>query len=136
PSAPNATWQRIHLPGTLTDAGIGAPLTMQPELTLLTLTRLQTKFSYVGPAWYRREVVIPPEWANHRILLELERVLWESQVWVDGHYAGRADSLVTLHVHDLSTWLPTGRHELLVRIDNREIHPGLSHRGKAYPAPG
>ncbi|HWL16376.1 MAG TPA: hypothetical protein VNR00_12275, partial [Opitutus sp.] len=60
------------------------------------------------------------------------RVLWESQVWVDGREEGHADSLVAPHIHDLSPWLPPGRHELLVRIDNREIHPGLSHRAKEY----
>jgi hypothetical protein len=131
PSAADATWRPIRLPGTLTDAGIGAPLRMKPELPLATLARLQAKFSYIGPAWYRRQVEIPPEWANRRIVLELERVLWESQVWVDSHYAGRVDSLIAPHVHDLSAWLSPGRHEVLVRIDNREIHPGLSFRAKA-----
>lgn len=135
PAADDATWRAIRLPGTLTDAGIGTPLQMKPELTLATLARLQTKFSHVGPAWYRRQVEIPPDWAKRRIVLELERVLWESQVWVNGHYAGRADSLIAPHVHDLSAWLAPGRHELLVRIDNREIHPGLSYRAKSYPAP-
>jgi beta-galactosidase/beta-glucuronidase len=134
PSTTSATWAPIRLPGTLTDAGIGAPLQMKPELTLATLARLQTKFSHIGPAWYRRQLDIPPDWAGRRIVLELERVLWESEVWVDGRYAGRADSLVTPHVHDLSAWLPPGRHELQVRIDNREIHPGLSYQAKSYPA--
>ena len=130
-----ATWSPIRLPGTLTDAGLGEPMRMKPELTLTNLAHLQAKFGHIGPAWYRREVDIPPEWANRRIVLELERVLWESQVWVDGRHAGRADSLVAPHVHDLSALLPPGRHELLVRIDNREIHPGLSLPEKKYPVP-
>ncbi|MFT3829988.1 MAG: hypothetical protein QM691_09825 [Opitutaceae bacterium] len=132
PAAAETTWQSIRLPGTLTDAGIGTPLGNKPELNMATLAHLQPKFSYIGAAWYRREVVIPAEWAGSRIVLELERVLWESAVWVDGRYTGRVDSLVAPHVHDLSAWLPPGRHELLVRIDNREIHPGLSHRAKEY----
>ena len=133
-TADDAAWHPIRLPGTLTDAAIGAPLQMKPDLTLATLARLQTKFSYVGPAWYRRQIDVPAAWAGHRILFEVERVLWESQVWVDGRYVGRCDSLIAPHVHDLSAWLPPGRHELLVRIDNREIHPGISHRATSYPA--
>lgn len=132
PATADASWRPIRLPGTLTDAGIGKPLECKPELNMATLAHLQAKCRYIGPAWYRREVVIPAEWAGRRMLLELERVLWESTVWVDDRYAGRADSLVAPHVHDLSAWLPPGRHELLVRIDNREIHPGLSHRAKEY----
>ncbi|HLP08171.1 MAG TPA: hypothetical protein VK178_08385 [Opitutaceae bacterium] len=132
PAAPTASWQSIRLPGTLTDAGIGTPLENKPELNMATLAHLQAKFRHIGPAWYRREVVIPAEWAGRRVVLDLERVLWESAVWVDGRYAGRANSLVAPHIHDLSAWLPPGRHELLVRIDNREIHPGLSHRAKEY----
>ncbi|HWL17510.1 MAG TPA: hypothetical protein VNR00_18015, partial [Opitutus sp.] len=119
PAAENATWHSIRLPGTLTDAGLGEPLQKKPDLTLATLAHLQAKFSHIGPAWYRREIVIPPDWAGRRIRLELGRVLWESQVWVDGREAGRADSLVAPHIHDLSAWLPPGRHVLLVRIDNR-----------------
>ena len=131
--AATAMERPIRLPGTLTDAGIGEPLRAKPGLTLTNLAHLQAKFSYIGPAWYRREVTVPPEWANRRITLELERVLWESRVWVDGRYAGQADSLVVPHVHDLSALFSPGRHELLVRIDNREIHPGLSFQEKKYP---
>jgi beta-galactosidase/beta-glucuronidase len=134
PAGADSGWRPIRLPGTLTDAGIGEPLKLRPELTLATLARLQTTFSYVGPAWYRRSIDVPMEWAGRRIVLEIERVLWTSQVWVDGRYMGRADSLSAPHMHDLSVVLTPGRHELLVQIDNREIHPGISHRATSYPA--
>ena len=121
-----AAWRDIRLPGTLDDAGIGEPLAKQPALTQQVLTRLQRKHTYIGPAWYKREVAIPEAWRGKQIVLELERVLWESRVFVDGAEISRADSLTTPHRHDLSAALKPGAHELMLRIDNSEIHPGLS----------
>lgn len=128
-------WQPISLPGTLDDARIGTPLALKPELTLPVLTRLQRRVTHIGPAWYRRTVDIPVNWVGQKIVLELERVLWESRVFVDGREASRADSLIAPHRHDLTAALPPGRHELLLRIDNRELHPDLSHHARSYKLP-
>jgi hypothetical protein len=129
------SWQTIRLPGTLSDFQIGTPLALKPELTVPVLAHLQSRFSHVGPAWYRRTVEIPPGWAGKTITLELERVLWESVVFVDGREAGRADSLSTPHRHDLSAFLSPGRHELVLRIDNSEIHPDVSLHIERYEVP-
>ncbi len=133
PASAPARWQPIRLPGTLDDAGIGEPLALEPELTLPVLTRLQRKVTHVGPAWYRCTVEIPADWKGRTIVLELERVLWESRVFIDGRQISRADSLTTPHRHDLTALLrPGSRHEIVLRIDNREIHPDLSLHGRAY----
>ncbi|MBC7369864.1 MAG: glycoside hydrolase family 2 [Undibacterium sp.] len=128
-------WQAISLPGTLDDAKIGTPLTLKPELTLQVLTRLQRRVMHIGPAWYRRTVEIPTAWSGQKIYLELERVIWESRVFVDGREVSRADSLVAPHRHDLTAALTPGSHELLLRIDNREIHPEVSHHATSYKLP-
>ncbi len=39
---------------------------------------------FLGPAWYNREVDIPANWKDKRIVLFLERPHWESTVWIDG----------------------------------------------------
>ncbi len=85
---------------------------------------------YVGPAWYEREVEIPPGWDGMRVELFLERCHWETAVWVDGEAAsdaaGRGNSLSVPHLYDLSTLLvpgrhrtAPGRHRLTIRVDNR-----------------
>ena len=128
-----AAWRDIQLPGTLDDAGIGAPHGKQPELTFPVLTRLQRKHSHTGPAWYQRDITIPESWRGKHIILELERVLWESRVFVDGVEISRDDSLSTPHRHDLSAALkPGARHELMLRIDNSELHPGLNRHRPSY----
>jgi hypothetical protein len=78
-------WQPINLPDTLDDAGLGRPLELDPALTPQVLTRLQRKVTHIGPAWYRHTVEIPAAWSGRSITLKLERVPWESRIFVDGH---------------------------------------------------
>ncbi|UCC98465.1 MAG: discoidin domain-containing protein [Phycisphaerales bacterium] len=73
---------------------------------------------YVGPAWYQREIDIPQNWRDKRIVLSLERCHWETKVWVDGTLAGMQDSLCTPQRHELSDLLTPGRHLLTIRVDN------------------
>ena len=128
-------WQPVRLPGTLADFQLGASLTLKPELTVPVLVHLQRRFTHIGPAWFRRSVDIPTRWTGKCITLELERVLWESCVFVDGREISRADSLSAPHRHDLSSALTPGRHELVVRIDNREIHRDASLHIDRYQVP-
>ena len=74
--------------------------------------------SYVGAAWYQKEVDVPGEWEGKRIVLFLERCHWETRVWVDGVAAGMRDSLSTPHVYDLSGMMTPGGHVLTIRVDN------------------
>ena len=75
--------------------------------------------TYVGPAWYRKEVAVPESWKGRRIVLFIERPHWETRVWVDGREAGLRNSLGTPHEYDLSDLLTPGGHSLVVRVDNR-----------------
>lgn len=135
PGDGEAGGQPVGLPGTLDDAGIGAPLTLKPALNLEVLARLQRRHTHIGPAWYAREVVIPESWAGKRIVLELGRVLWQSRVFVDGRACSTRDSLSVPHRHELGGVLKPGRHTLVLRIDNGEIYSGVSHHITRYKLP-
>jgi len=111
--------QTMPLPGTTDEAGLGVNLAMEPIASKEGLARLHRKNSFVGPVWYRRAIEIPQDWKSQRITLTLERVIWESQVWVDGREFGKQNSLSAPHVFDL-TGLSPGRHELVIRVDNRQ----------------
>jgi len=41
-----------------------------------------------GPYWYRRSVVIPPDWHQKRLWLVFEGASYHTQVFVNGHEAG------------------------------------------------
>ena len=102
-----------EFPGTTDTRGIGP---VNSEASEFHLTRA---YKYRGAVWFEREVEIPPAWAGQSVTLEMERVQWESRVWVDGRPAGMQDSLSTPHCHDLTGLLTPGRHRLTLRIDNR-----------------
>lgn len=126
-----ASWRfndTISLPNTLTLAGKGEPLRKEPELNKETLANLHQRFSYVGPAWYQRDFEMPPDWAGSDVELEIERVLWESRIWINGKVAGVRDSLCVPHRYELGGLIQPGKNTLTLRIDNREMFKiGIGH---------
>ncbi len=113
----------ITLPGTTDDAAMGTPNTLTPKLEKPQLTYLTRKNSYVGPTWYSREITIPSDWKEKEIMLNLERVMWLSQVWVDGNKVNsECESLISPHQYNLTSYLKPGKHLLTIRIDNEKRH--------------
>ncbi|WP_029906747.1 glycoside hydrolase family 2 [Prevotella sp. 10(H)] len=109
----------ITLPGTTDDAGKGIPNTLEPSIGKPQILHLTRKNSYVGAAWYKKEVVIPSDWKNKTIALNLERVIWETSVWVDGKAVPvKGESLIAPQYFDLTEYLTPGKHTICLRIDN------------------
>lgn len=123
----------IRLPGTTAAQRKGPAERFDPQMNRETMARLRERHPYVGPAWYQRDVTIPADWEGSDVHLTLERVLWESRVWVDGKPLDKPqNSLSVPHRYNLSGRLTPGRtHTLTLRIDNREIIP-LGSIGHAY----
>lgn len=122
----------IQLPGTLDDAGIGAKTNLTDgKIEKEVLLKLTRKHSYIGATWYTKDIVIPQNWKNKQVYLYLERVIWNTQVWIDGKEAGTAESLSVPHRFDLSTLLTPGRHRIAIRIDNRKQYD-ISYKGMAH----
>lgn len=134
---PLDTRDRLRLPGTTDAARLGHAL--DPDTLRYPAPFPYTRFPgvketdradergflarphmFLGPAWYEREFEIPTAWANHTVTLRLERVIWQSDVWIDGRPLGAANSLVASHQYRLGR-LDPGRHRLTVRVDNRMI---------------
>lgn len=124
----------ITLPGTLCEAGYGNACTLELAMEKEIFLNLKRKYDYVGPAWYKREVIIPENWKDNSVILSLERVIWHSQVWVDGKkISTENESLTSPHVFDLTEYLLPGRHTIAIRIDNRKRHDiTVRDMGHAY----
>ncbi|GAO29472.1 glycoside hydrolase family 2 protein [Geofilum rubicundum] len=140
--------ERMVLPGSLMEAGIGHEITLETQWTgsiydsswffnphtepyrqpgnLMFPFWLTPDVYYVGAAWYQKEVEVPNNWDERRIILHLERPHWESQVWVNGSHAGMQNSLSVPHEFDLTGLLKPGSNTISVRVDNRvkDINPG------------
>ncbi len=115
--------QVIRLPGTTDDAKLGVPNKLKPSLKRPQLSHLTRKNSYLGAAWYTREITIPNNWKGKEFILKLERVIWTTNVWVDGKaLASEQNSLIAPHYFDLSKYLIPGQtHRLTIRVDNRKL---------------
>jgi len=128
--SPASSWtfnDTMKLPGT-TDLAKKGPHVTAPQPYEYHLNR---EWNFKGPAYYTREITIPSDWKNIATQLVLERVMWQSRVWIDGEEISHPkDSLNTPHVHNLGKLTP-GKHQLVLRIDNRMIHP-IGDKGHAY----
>lgn len=112
---------KIQLPGTTDGAGYGVSNSLPPSIGKPQILHLTRKNSYVGPAWYSREVSVPSGWEGKKVELKLERVIWTTSVWVDGKpVPGSQESLISPHRFDLTQYLTPGKHRLTVRVDNRK----------------
>ncbi len=116
--------ERIQLPGTTDEARYGEKTTGS-DFGILTRA-----YTYDGPAWYQRDIEIPEEWRRKKVSLLLERVMWESRVFLDGKEVSVQDALSTPHQHELG-YLQPGNHTLTIRIDNGLIH-AIGDKGHAY----
>lgn len=86
------------------------------------MSHLTRKNSHLGAAWYTREITVPDSWKGKEYILKLERVLWKTNVWVDGKkLEAEQHSLIAPHYFNLSKYLiPGQKHRLTIRVDNRK----------------
>jgi len=101
----------IKLPGTMALNHKGY------ENTDTTTKNLNRSFIYTGPAWYKKDIIIPQDWQDQHIEMELERTK-PSKIWIDDQYAGESRILESAQKYDLSGFLSPGKHTISVRIDN------------------
>ncbi|MBC7654901.1 MAG: glycoside hydrolase family 2 [Oligoflexus sp.] len=123
--------QSILLPGTLDDAKIGSkPSLDSTVLNKEIMTKLTRKHSYVGIAWYQKEINISKNIENGEIFLE--RVIWKTDCYIDGKLIGTQESLSAPHRFNTGT-LKAGKHTVVLKIDNSKQHEiSLNNMAHAY----
>ncbi|MBK5721777.1 glycoside hydrolase family 2 [Dysgonomonas sp. Marseille-P4677] len=115
---------KIILPGTTDDAGLGIPDTLSLALKEPQLTHLTRKHSYLGTAWYSREIKVPSDMDGKDFILKLERVIWKTEAWIDGKKIPiENNSLIAPHYFDLTEYIKPGTTQrLTLKIDNRKLY--------------
>jgi beta-galactosidase/beta-glucuronidase len=133
----------IQLPGSLQERGYGDDISTKTvwtgslnERSWFTADRyapyrqpgnvkvpfwLQPEKSYLGAAWYQRDIDIPKSWQGRRLVVQFERAHWGTTLWLDDQKIGSRDALGTPHEYDLGTAITSGRHQLTLRVDNRPL---------------
>lgn len=142
--------ESIHLPGSMAINGKGEDVSLETKWTATMwddstwYTSLKMKKYreegnlkvpfwltpekvYLGAAWYQKKVMIPKKWKGQEISLFLERVHWESSLWIDSFAVGKRNSLSTPHQYKEISQLTPGEHTITLRIDNsiKDVHVGL-----------
>lgn len=107
----------VRLPGTTDTNQKGLPLQRTDETT-----HLSRKYSYVGKAWYQREISIPKEWRNKQISLFMERTK-KTTVYVDGVRVGSCDDISVPQRISLTPYIKYGKHTLTIEVDNKDAVP-------------
>lgn len=136
----------ITLPGCLQNQGYGNEVTSQTEWitnesrqglwythhmyapfrekeNLRYPNNFQPQKHYVGVAWYQKELEIDGRLLKGEdVILFLERVHWESTLWINGEKVGKQNSLTSPHVYHISPYIK-GKNKLSVvlRIDNGPV---------------
>lgn len=124
----------INLPGSTDEAGIGEKHIAGTKLYTgnSEIWQLARKNVFIGIAWYQKKVEIPKEWKDKRVVLSLERCMWQTRLWINGHYVDEEHSLCTPHQYDISGYLKVGSNEICLCIDNSPyVHLGSWSHGYA-----
>lgn len=101
----------IALPGTTDSNQKGF---LNEDSSTMHLHRVYT---YEGPAWYQKEVMIPETFREQHLELFFERTK-SSTIWIDGKQMGSSQLLQSPQKFDVSDYLSPGNHTITLRIDN------------------
>jgi Concanavalin A-like lectin/glucanases superfamily/Glycosyl hydrolases family 2, sugar binding domain/Glycosyl hydrolases family 2/Glycosyl hydrolases family 2, TIM barrel domain len=86
-------------------------------------------------SWYRRLFSVPPAWNGRRIILHLDAVNWQSQVYINGQSVGSHAGGYDPASYDITPYLNGGTNELIVQVYSPEDNGG-EPRGKQTLYPG
>ena len=119
--------QSIQVPGCWEAQGIGGPglsPTVTPERSARPL-----RGSYVGAAWYRKEVKIPMGWKDKRIWLKVGGVNAQGWFYVNGGFVGHLQTHGGSFKFNVTDLVRPGEPALVVaRVRNdMESHLGLAN---------
>ncbi len=70
---------------------------------------------FINNIWYHRTIQMPAEWAGKRVKLNFGAVYYNSEIYIDGHLAGRHFGGSTSFAIDVTKFLADGKpHSLVV----------------------
>jgi len=131
----NGIWEFRE--GSASDA---VPTNTQLPVEILVPFPMESAISGVAEyhawSWYRRTFKVPAAWSGQRVLLHLDAVTWQSQVFVNGQSVGIHKGGYDPVTYDITAYLTNGGdQELIVKVYSPEDNGGQP-RGKQSLYPG
>src|SRR5690625_5018608 len=112
----------FQLPSKTTDNKVGTSLKDHWKVNEESVNSLRTLYDYKGIIWFQKTFKIPAKWNQKYIQLFLERVMFQTQVWINGYFAGIQDSLSVPHTFDVSSFIKPGeKNTFTIRVDNQDV---------------
>ena len=109
-------------------SNILAPFPMESAISGVT--------QYHAWSWYRRTFTVPSPWNGRRVILHLDGVDWQAQVFVNGQSVGTHQGGYDPFSYDITPWLiGSGPQELIIQVYN-PVDNGSQPRGKQTLYPG
>ncbi len=72
-----------------------------------------------GIGWYRKEITIPADLGDRRVLIEFDGVYMNSEVWCNGRFCGVRPYGYSSFCYDLTPYVTAGERAVIaVRVDN------------------
>ncbi|MCU1233404.1 MAG: glycoside hydrolase family 2, sugar binding [Candidatus Solibacter sp.] len=109
PAAPDAAWRSVTLPH---DWGIEGPFDEKNP------SGGAGAFLPAGVGWYRKHFALPAAYADHRVYVEFDGVMANSEVWINGVSLGERPCGYVSFRYELPDHLAKGDNVLAVRADN------------------
>jgi hypothetical protein len=131
----NGIWQ--FQPGATNDP---VPVNQTLSSSILVPYPMESAISgvmqYSAFSWYRRTFVVPPAWSGKRIILHLDAVNWQAQVFINGQSLGIHKGGYDPFSYDITSLLGGGgTQELIVQVYD-PVDNGGQPRGKQTLYPG
>lgn len=107
----SANQYNIHLPGSLTENGVGIAVNDS------SVSALSETYRYTGEAIYTKSIEIPASWEGRPLELFMERSK-VTKVYVNDSLLGTQNSVSTPHIYLIEKGLQKGRNDLKIIVDN------------------
>jgi predicted alpha-1,6-mannanase (GH76 family)/fibronectin type 3 domain-containing protein len=130
----NGIWQ--FQPGVSNDpVPVGQTLSNSILVPYPMESALSGIMQYNAWSWYRRTFTVPTNWNGQQIILHLDAVDWQSQVFVNGQSVGLHKGGYDPVCYNITPYLQSGTNELIVQVYSPEDAMG-EPRGKQTLYPG
>ena len=84
---------------------------------------------FMASVWYKRELEIPKEWFNERVLLHFGAVDYYSEVWINGISCGTHKGGYSSFTFDITDIISPGKNTITVCAED-DVRGGKQPRGK------
>jgi beta-galactosidase/beta-glucuronidase len=127
-SGDQRNWQ-LELPA---DGTINVPYCPESRLSGVGLT------DFIPSIWYHREISVPPDWRDLRVLLHFGAVDFDCRAWINGRLVGRHCGGSSSFAFDITDALKSGGNQLTVcaRDDVRSPLQASGKQSSEYQSHG